>query len=187
MRSRIGIAFLMVATFAVGCSQASEPPATSTGDLDETFQVTIVRFDPAGGPPSVTYSTITRREELREINERLNGTPAETTDGVGTISQGIARDSSCGGASIYIYDQTGGFGNRACFYGAGQAYLPDYARGLSGNWGSNVRSYWPGTEYGCFGAACSYPFGYEAFSAYPQGLTNAGYWAQTADRLNLTN
>lgn len=188
---KIAAAVLVV---AVGGVMQMACVASTDSIADEpVFTETHVHQNP-DGTTVVHTREITLSEELQENQERELRAHGEYP-GLGTDSQAISRDTTCGTSSLWINDQANQIGNRICFSGAGDADLDSYCRTSTSPpfpictdfWGSNVRSYWSGTDWGYFsghytcgtaGGACP------VFSAN-QRVDNASTCEQVALKIRL--
>src|SRR5262245_33518253 len=122
---------LMVLLLVVGCEQ--RPPE----NLDQTLHRTVVIGD-ADGQIHVYESTITRREQLAEIDQRRR-----------LLASGasfVFQDPNCVGSDMWLFDQIALNGNEICFGGLGTADLRAYTRipGVA-TWAGGVRSFFAGT------------------------------------------
>jgi hypothetical protein len=75
----------------------------------------------------------------------------------GVLSQGITQDGSCGGSSMWLFDQASFYGDELCFFGSGYVGLSAYNTFCGGspfhcdNWaGTTIQSFWAGQSGGHF-------------------------------------
>lgn len=168
---RIGfVAGIVCAAFAAGCSGGD---ATSADQA--TYTRTIVKMT-ADGRPVVTTETVTAEEQRRDVEARAEALAASTRqqagETIGSSAAAIARDTGCGGSSMWLFDRANLSGNEICFYGAGGVDLRSYPDGRwwsaactslysSCTWAASVQSFWAGSDRGYFTG-----YGLFAFAPY---------------------
>jgi hypothetical protein len=150
----------IVATLTAACSTSPPSLADATGAaLDEpvddatVFTETGLALDPHGALIAVSRS-ITAGEERAQADARAHLAAGEAVPR-------IARDSTCAGASFWLYDRTDYTGNRVCYAGAGtwvrlESYRLMCHFGASGAictpvWLETVGSFWAGSSPGHLG------------------------------------
>ena len=118
--------------------------------------------------------------------------------GLGVAEEAISEDTSCAGASLWLFTATTTPANEICFHGSDQAnldsywvYLPFYPYYSGETWSGAVRRYWPGSESGTLdctytGQGPSYFTLHEPFSAWG-AQTNAASCGQLAQHVTLSN
>jgi hypothetical protein len=194
------IAALPVAVLLAACGTSaprSEPGATYTR--------TIVTLDP-DGTSAVREETVTAEQQAAEVAAREAALrPGAASGAAGQVQEAISDDTSCAGASLWIFDQPGLTGREICFTGSGTAHLASYCRAwmYKGSyrlcvetWSTATRSYYSGYESGYFtaavpdaGSCSSTPSGstcIESFGAYAQ-VQAAGQYASEGTDVTLTN
>jgi hypothetical protein len=173
----------------VGCGGSTNPPNERTEAPSEpTVYRTVVRFDNNGTPHSQVFE-LTAADLAREAEPQARSARSVSTD--------ITQDSSCAGASLWLYDadhcpfaQPNAV-NQICFIGVGTAWLADYQRRFCTkttcffpSWVGAVRSYWPGDQGGSILGQQGDLFGGEPFHAFGP-CTTAGYWASRAIEVTM--
>ena len=175
----IGVLTACFGAGSIGCIGA----AGSTEEDEQTVTVTAVHLH-ADGTEQVQETTMTLAQERAESAAREQQLARATVargSGLGEVEQALSLDTSCFGASLWLYDASN---NRICFDGAGFADLYAYPDGSS-SWARQVRSFWPGNEAGyLFDRSHDIP-NYESFSAW-QARTTAVF-GDHHDTVVLTN
>jgi hypothetical protein len=161
-----GIATSAIAALvAVGCSASS----SDADDTSEPFTRTIVRMA-ADGAPIVTTEAIDPKVQRQRAKLRIaGGAPNAATNGGVRIENcpgcGFQppplTQTSCDGASMWLYDRPYYVGNEICFFNGndsvGSAKLRSYPRSacnalfcFPGNWDREVASWEAGSQGGTF-------------------------------------
>lgn len=151
---RASLAGFILTGLMIGCSNAPADDSTAADGV----AFTVVG---ANGPTTVTLTAQQAAEQTIEL-ERLKsaaaaGVEPPRSDGA---QPEFVRDTGCGGASLWLYDQPNQAGNRICFIdipGVTAAVdLLQYAYPGGGTWAGNersangmvsrVKSYWGGRQ-----------------------------------------
>ncbi len=143
---------LSLFSLLAGCGGTLEPGVAETHDGLSTISETVVTFL-ADGTKRVIVNQLSREEADARTEARRRYLEARQNNGVETTGSGLSQDTTCGGASLWLYSGAGETANRICFYGAGTDSLDNYCQAwFHGaclvSWGGNVRSAWAGDSGG---------------------------------------
>jgi hypothetical protein len=124
---------LALTTAGVGCGTDSNDGASVTSVTHSADGSTLVK---------TVWMTSDELAALDSQREALAGLAAN----------GVAAslDTTCAGASMWVYDDFWWVGNRICFAGPGDDFLASYAAPGGGDWSTQNKSFWAGSRSGSF-------------------------------------
>lgn len=165
-------------------------------EIEPRYARTIVQLE-ADGTTTVRTELITASEQRRQVAAReaalapsRGEDPSFDDERLGTTILAISVDSSCNGASMWMFDQPNLTGNEICFTGQGYTDLHNYTRLVCANpwgpcwiltWAGATASYWAGVDAGIFRYQGQTA---EIFNPYDR-VDNASSSVRTADGLQL--
>jgi hypothetical protein len=191
MRVTHALSLCLSAILFTACAAGGDESGAGEAPPLRTFSRTIVTLH-ADGTQTALSTDVTEEEQQTEKDAAISAQAARAA-GLGIAQQAsggpIARDSSCQGSDMWMFDGLNQTGNEICFYNentSGPANVDFSSYCTIGNtlvcppgepcyclhgtfWKDHVRSYWAGTSDGFFwanGYTC--PAACGEFNAYQQ-------------------
>ncbi len=145
------LAMLVAVVVLTGCQTEGAVPEAHESDPNLVYRTRVV-LATADHAEQVTRDVINPQTQADERAAR----PALLAQKQSGVFLEIAKDASCAGADLWLFDHANLTGNELCFFGLGVAALSSYQDGclssppICWSWSGEVRSYWAGTQDGWF-------------------------------------
>jgi hypothetical protein len=161
---------LAVALSGVACGgESSSDSVTATLADADGANVTTVSHD-ADGKIAQTTVWMTKAEITKMSAER------ERLASLGNQGAAAALDTSCAGASFWIYDGYNQTGDIICFSGPAYDYTGDFYSPQGGTWYNHSKSYWAGSHAWAYFDSYSGNGHWTFGSAYARGNVPTTMW-----------